>query len=138
MPSASLGTQYGQYGAYYALNVVGVLPGCSFFCDLEEVADSCTAQDVIDYANAWYDAVYAAGLVPGLYVGWGIKLTSEQLYNDLKFASFWSAYNNDTPVATRGFQLNQHTQQVIGGLTVDPNTTQNDEKGDSLVWMIPI
>ena len=37
-----------------------------------------------------------AGYDPGLYVGYGCILTSDQLYYKLKFRRYWGAYNLNT------------------------------------------
>jgi hypothetical protein len=40
---------------------------------------SAQAQDVIDYCEAWYEAVGALGYIPGLYVGAETLLNGSQL-----------------------------------------------------------
>jgi Domain of unknown function (DUF1906) len=135
-PSAGLGTSYGAYAAQYLSKIVGLPPGFNLWCDLEEVATTTTTDDVIAYCKAWYAAVYAAGYVPGLYVGYGVKLTTDQLYSELPFKHYWNAYNGDG-VATRGCQILQKTQQALGGIRFDPNVAQNDHMGDSAFWLSP-
>jgi len=77
--------------------------------------------------------VNSAGYVPGVYVGYDTMLTSMQLYN-LPFGHYWRAYNGPQ-VATRGFQLIQKTQKTVGGVTIDPDVTQNDNMGDTVLWL---
>src|SRR5579864_2068966 len=67
-PTESLGQQDGTNAAKNATSV-GFPAGVNVWCDLEGVQDGAAAQDVIDYCNAWHDAVQKGGFVPGLYVG---------------------------------------------------------------------
>jgi hypothetical protein len=134
-PGAALGTNYGAYAASYA-KTIGLPPGINLWCDLEEVAASSTTQQVIDYCAAWFTAVSEAGYIPGLYCGWNIILTAQQIY-DLPFKHYWKAYNYDNGVATRGFQLIQEPQLRLNGVVYDPNKCQADELGDLPVWLSP-
>jgi len=133
-PTADLGTTYGKYAATYASETVGLPQGMNIWCDLEMVANDTDAAAVIAYCQAWYNAVLAAGYVPGLYVGYGIKLSDQQLYQDLSFQHYWLAYNGQD-VATRGFQLIQSDQKTVSGITLDPDRTQNDRLGDAALWL---
>jgi hypothetical protein len=82
--------------------------GVSVWCDLEGVDPSVPAADVEAYCRAWYDAVQAVGMLPGLYVGWNAGLNAEQLYA-LPFTRYWRAYNlnSDQAPATRGCCMSQ-------------------------------
>lgn len=133
-PTASLGTEYGSFAATYARETVGLPPGVNIWLDLEEVAAGSAAADIIAYCEAWYHEVHAAGYEPGIYVGYGTGLTPQQLYNNLSFKHYWRAYNGPQ-VATRGFQLLQKTQKTVAGITLDPDLTQNDNKGDAVFWL---
>lgn len=134
-PNTNLGVMYGNYAATYASQVVGLPPGMNIWCDLEGIAPGTSAADVIAYCQAWYYAVHTAGYIPGIYVGWDAELTPDQLYNDISFQHYWRAYNGPQ-VATRGFQLVQHTQVTVGGITIDPDTAQFDSLGDAALWLI--
>lgn len=133
-PSASLGTQYGNYAGVYAKEIVGLPSGVNIWLDMEEVAQSAPEADVIAYCQAWYNAVNEAGYTPGVYVGYGPGLNPQQLYAKLSFKHYWRAYNGPT-VATRGYQLIQKTQKNIASTVIDPNITQNDELGDAVLWL---
>jgi hypothetical protein len=133
-PNTNLGTAYGNFAASYAAQVVNLPPGMNIWCDLEMVPASVAAAHVIAYCQAWYYAVHAAGYVPGLYVGYGTRLTADQLYNDTSFQHYWQAYNGDG-VATRGFQLLQKTQKKLGGIEYDPDVTQVDGEGGTMLWL---
>lgn len=124
-PSAKLGELYGQYAGQYCAEIVGLPKGMNVWVDLEEVCSGCTPQDVIDYAKAWYNAVDLTGYVPGIYVGWNIKLSDQQLYA-LPYKHYWRSYNSDQNIPVRGFQIRQHTQKTLNGITFDPNEVEAD------------
>ena len=136
IPNTNLGTAYGNFAARYAAQVVGLPKGVNIWCDLEGVAPGVSPNDVIAYCQAWYYAVHTAGYTPGLYVGFGTLLSPEQLYNDISFQHYWRAYNGPA-VATRGYQLIQKTQKTLNNITFDPNSTHNDDMGDSALWLSP-
>ena len=133
-PNTNLGTIYGNYAATYVRDIVQLPQGLNVWVDLEGVAPDVDPKDVIAYCQAWYYAVHIAGYIPGIYVGWRTLLTPEQLYNDISFQHYWQAYNGPD-VATRGFQLLQHTEKTLDGITFDPDTIQNDKMGDSAFWL---
>jgi len=133
-PNTNLGTLYGKYAATYARQTAALPPGMNLWCDLEGVAPGTPVQDVIAYCQAWYYAVHDAGYIPGLYVGYDVILTAEQLYNDISFQHYWRAYNGPE-VSTRGFQLIQKTEKTLDGITFDPDVAQTDGLGDSALWL---
>ena len=133
-PTTNLGTIYGNYAATYASQVVGLSLGVNIWLDLEGVAAGTSPNDVIAYCQAWYYAVHIAGYIPAIYVGYDTMLSPEQLYDDLSFQHYWRAYNGPQ-VATRGFQLLQKTEKTLNGIVFDPDVTQNDEMGDSALWL---
>jgi len=133
-PNTNLGTSYGNYAATYAAQIVGLPQGMNIWCDLEGVAAGTAAADVIAYCQAWYYAVHNAGYVPGIYIGYDTMLTDQQLYNDLSFQHYWQAYNGQQ-VSTRGFQLIQKTEITVSGVLIDPDIAQNDELGDTALWL---
>lgn len=135
LPSGSLGKQYGAYAAEYATEI-GLPKGMNIWLDLEGVEGGSAAIDVVDYCKSWYDPVLAAGYVPGIYVGWNVILTPQQLYSELPFKHYWRAYNGPA-VATRGFQLVQGTHKSLNAIDYDPNTVQTDELGDLPIFLFP-
>jgi hypothetical protein len=98
---------------------IGIPPGTTVWCDLEGVATTASANDVIGYCNAWHERVAAAGFVPGLYVGWHCGLTSRQLYQSLRFTHYWAAYNlnADEYPMTRGVQMRQAAARPLDRVT---------------------
>lgn len=133
-PSAALGISYGNYAATYA-EAIGLPKGVNIWLDLEEVAIGTSAKEVTDYCTAWFTAVSAAGYIPGLYVGWNVVLSDQELY-DLPFKHYWRAYNCDQSIPVRGYQLVQQPQKTLDGITFDPNRLQADELGDVPLWVV--
>ncbi len=142
-PTQSLGA---EYGATAAAECVGLLvPGVTVWCDIEGVAPGVSPHDVITYCNAWYDAVEAAGLNPGLYVGWHAGLTPDELYYKLSFTAYWSAYNLDADrfPSVRGVQMRQSAAKepdLIPGFSaqaMDVDAINADEIGDTPTLLLP-
>jgi hypothetical protein len=137
-PSEQLGTAYGQAAAANAA-AAGLLPGVNLWLDLEGVASDTAAQIVVAYCNAWYDAVAAAGYLPGLYVGVGQVLTGEQLYYDLKFQYYWTPPSQYVPtIAVRGSCLRQTINAgfELDGIAYDEDMTIADTRGHTPVWLV--
>jgi hypothetical protein len=142
-PTAALGAEYGRNAAAFTRQL-GFPTGVNVWCDLEGVVSGANASDVIGYCNAWYDAVAAAGYVPGLYVGYAPGLTAEEIYGALRFQHYWGAYNldSDQVPATRGLQLKQHrsTGGTVAGITTewyDDDETMTDALGGQVLWLHP-
>jgi hypothetical protein len=134
LPSQVLGQQDGRDAAINAGNV-GFPAGLCVWCDLEEVDSSAAAQDVIDYCEAWYAEVDAAGFVPGVYVGAGCLLTGRQLFG-LSFQHYWRSQSQVPNIPTRGYQLLQlFPTMTVSGIQVDVNVTQSDYKGGAAQWL---
>lgn len=109
VPTFELGHQYGTTAAL-ACHELKAPSGITVWLDLEGIAPGTPAGVIIGFANAWHDAVTAAGLQSGLYVGWECGLTPTQLYHSLKTTRFWSSYNlNADQVPSRcGTCMSQH------------------------------
>lgn len=134
-PTAALGNTYGTNAAANASSI-GLPAGMNLWCDLEGIATGTPAQQVIDYCNAWYAAVLAGGFVPGIYVGANCILSGNQLYANLKFQHYWQSLSRVPAIPNRGYQMIQSLQNSpIHGLSIDNDTTQNDEQGDSMIWL---
>jgi hypothetical protein len=141
-PTGLLGKIYGTNAARETFDA-GVTQGATVWCDLEEVSRNSSIDEIIDYCNAWYDAVRAGGFEPGLYVGYGCGLTGWQLYQRLKFKRYWSAYNlnGDNYPAVRGVQMRQFaatSSDRVPGIPFefDVNLIAQDAKGDSPVLLL--
>ncbi|TRX35529.1 DUF1906 domain-containing protein [Flavobacterium sp. ZT3R18] len=135
-PTKSLGTIYGKNAASNAISV-GLPLGMNLWCDLEGIATGTLSQNVIDYCNAWYSAVQKGGYIPGIYVGANSILSGSQLYEDLEFQHYWKSSSSVPAISNRGYQLVQSLENKNSdNLRIDTDTTQNDELGDSMVWLM--
>ncbi|HVH69854.1 MAG TPA: glycoside hydrolase domain-containing protein [Candidatus Dormibacteraeota bacterium] len=133
-PNQVLGQQDGQEASASA-KTVGFPDRVSLWCDLEGVNSSAEAQNVIDYCEAWYEAVIAAGYIPGLYVGAGALLTGQQLY-DLPFQHYWRSRSQVPDIPNRGYQVIQLAPSIqINGVWIDLDVAQTDQKGGAAQWL---
>lgn len=135
-PSAELGESDARKILGYAQNC-GLLTGMTLFCDMEGPGGD-AGKSVVEYVNAWAHIIKDAGYIAGLYVGFGIHLTPEQLYHDLAVSAYWHSCSKVQDVATRGYQMVQHypANQHVCGLQVDIDTIQVDKLGDSPWWLV--
>jgi hypothetical protein len=136
IPTKELGSSDGVCAAYHSF-VIGFPPGVNVWCDLEGIDESVAPQVVIDYCNAWFDAVAAAGFVPGLYVGAGCILDGNALRVSLKFAHYWKSMSRVPDIVGRGYQMIQSPQTTAGGIKIDPDRTQTDQLGGKVSWLSP-
>ena len=133
-PGSDLGTQDGQNAASNAL-AVGFPAGVNIWCDLEGVAGSAAAQDAIDHCTAWFNAVNAAGFIPGLYVGANAGLTGQQLF-DLPFQHYWRSQSKVPDIPVRGYQLIQFLPTTTAnGIGIDLDMIQADHRGGQPLWL---
>jgi hypothetical protein len=133
-PTQNLGQQDGQDAAANA-QVLGFPAGVNIWCDLEGVISTAQPQDVIDYCEAWYQPVNAAGYVPGLYVGANAVLTGQQFYS-LSFKHYWRSQSKVPDIPTRGYQLLQLFPSIfLNGIGVDMDVAQSDGIGGDALWL---
>jgi Domain of unknown function (DUF1906) len=133
-PDASLGRADGQEASRNA-KATGFPTGVSLWCDLEGVDAGARAQDVTDYARAWYHAVHAAGCSPGLYVGAGTLLSGQQLF-DLPFRHYWRSSSRVPDILKRGYQLIQFSPAIqLNGIAIDLDVALPDSQGGSARWL---
>lgn len=136
IPTKKSGTTFGENAVTNAMSV-GLPFGMNIWCDLEGVAKGTPSQDVIDYCNAWYNAVNKVGYIPGIYVGAECGLTENELYYDLKFKHYWKSMSSVPKIPNRGYQLVQSSEEnLINNLWIDNDITKNDDMGDSMTWLM--
>jgi len=136
LPNAESGTRYGLRTTQNAAKL-GLPQNLTIWMDLEAISPDAQASDIIDHCNNWYDEVAAQGYSPGLYVGEPCGLTGDQLFNSLKFHSYWHSQSADAPaVPVRGFQMIQYAGVPFSDFTIDPNVTQRDLLGGNAQWLI--
>ena len=112
-------------------------PRRRLWCDLEGRIPG--ADVAIAYAVQWYEAATEAGIPsPGLYVGAGVPLTSEQLFHDLPFRRYWRSLSQVPNVDVRGYQLIQFFPDdvTVAGVRVDLDVVQSDYLQNRPVWVV--
>lgn len=136
-PTAQLGRDYGAKAAEFTA-AADVPPGVNLWLDLEDIPSGTAAQDIVDYCNAWHGEVAAAGYVPGVYVGFNVWLSPEQLFLQLRTAHYWRAAGNIPDVAHRGYQLFQHVLNAGKPDEFDRDVAMPDRLGGTALWLQPI
>jgi hypothetical protein len=136
-PTAAEGASDGAAAVLHAQQA-GLPAGMSLYCDLEGPASTTTASDCVAYVNAWAKPIQAAGYVAGLYVGYAIPLTPQQLYQDLLVTAYWRSCSQVQDVAVRGYQMIQQIpgNQTVLGIKVDIDVIQADKNGDTPHWVV--
>lgn len=135
-PTAALGSSDGALAAQH-LAGMGAPPRLTVWTDIEGLTSDVPAAAIIAYANAWYTAVAAAGYTPGLYVG-TFRLTSAQLYWNLKFRNYWKSGMAVADVERRGYQMIQQSpgNVTMNGIHIDNDVVQADDLGDLPTWWV--
>lgn len=130
VPTPAMGAEYGAYAAQ-SCQEIGLPMGVTVWCDLEGVKRGVDPRDTLQFLNNWHNQVGSAGYTPGLYVGYDPGLTASQLYRNLYFEHYWSAYNlnKDQFPITRGVQMKQEEEQVLAGVRFDPDYIEADKLG---------
>jgi len=137
VPSGVEGASDGDSAVRHAQQA-GLMRGMTLFCDMEGPELGVSPGAVISYINNWATRVIQAGYLAGLYVGYQVPLTPNQLYHSLNVTGYWSSCSLPQAVAVRGYQMFQdHPGNfTIFGYRVDTNTIKADLNGDTPVWMI--
>ena len=133
-PTPDLGTVYGANAARYA-GAGGLPAGVNVWLDLEGIAQGTSSDDIIGYCNNWFAAVAAGGYEPGIYVGYNVFLTADQLYFGLRTKSYWRAAGEIPDVSNRGYQMKQLTDNPGSTNPFDYNVTMNDAFGGTVRWL---
>jgi hypothetical protein len=136
-PSLQLGRDYGAKAAEFTA-AADVPPGVNVWLDLEDIPSGTAAKDIVDYCNAWFGEVAAVGYVPGVYVGFDVWLSPEQLFLQLKTSHYWRAAGNIPDVAHRGYQLFQHVLNAGKADEFDKDVAMPDRLGGTALWLQPI
>lgn len=107
-------------------------------CDHEGAIPS--KQASIDYGQAWWSAATSEGMTRlRLYVGEGVLLDDEELYQALSFRGYWRSPSQVPNVATRGYQAVQSLpfeQEVLGpgAGKFDVSMVSKDLLGGAWAW----
>lgn len=125
-PRAHSGMVDGATAAEWARNIG--YPDGHIFLDLEGIKTGTDAAAVIVYANSWSGRILQSGFRAGLYVGYDVPLTPEQLYEDLSVDSYWKD-PGPRVVAERGFAMVQGQEITVAGVRLDEDTLSTDSLG---------
>ena len=131
---AAHGTSHGQAAARNA-STVGYPSGCHIFLDMEGLAPS--GQVVLNYVQAWCDAVHAAGYKAGVYVGFASGLTFDQWGHLDCIDLFWCDAAPRVPPTGKGFGVKQSMTITLKGVPIDPDKVSADQLGRLLIGMGP-
>jgi len=121
VPTGDLGRLFGRlYGANAARYTAeaGIPGGVNLWLGLEDIPGGTAHEDIVAYANAWYDEVAAAGFRPGVYIGFNVWLSPQSLFFDLKFRHYWRAPGNIPDVAIAATRRCSSTYSIPAGETL--------------------
>ena len=112
--------------ALAAAKAAGYPSGAHLFLDLEGITGSGTSTAA--FADAWSGAVTAAGYLAGLYVGYAVPLSPQQLYELPGYDCYWSDAGHRL-AATRSFAIEQGHSVTIAGVEFDTDIVVPDALG---------
>jgi Domain of unknown function (DUF1906) len=105
---------------------IGYPHGCHLYLDLEGINSSAFA--TISYSVDWQHTLIAGLLNAGLYVGYGVPLHPQDLFDLPGFNTYWSDPAN-RQVATRGTAMLQGPTVTIAGVKFDLDAMRPDLLG---------
>lgn len=137
IPSRELGITYGKNAALFAQESE-YEQGKILYLDLEDISPeySTQKQKIYDYCKYWYDNVYKI-YTPGVYIGFDVYLTSEELYRYLPFKYYWRSFSNVPDIYKRGYSMVQGREVTVNGMKIDPDEAQFDHLGFYPPFMQP-
>lgn len=137
--SAAQGTADGQFLVDQA-GKIGFPQGALLWFDLEGSFQNASAQALLDYVNAWSDAVIAGGYAAGLYNGKQSILTGTDISNLPNIHAYWlgGGYISVT-MPVRGYQVYQlwPLAVTVAGTVVDVDVLQTDFYGANASFWVP-
>jgi Domain of unknown function (DUF1906) len=113
------------------LAALGVPRGVTVFVDVEGA--NLDAASLVASINTWARALRVAGYDPGIYVGAGCPLTSDQLYGDLDVDRYWHSCSRVPSPNVRGDCVRQLRPNDVSpaGVDVDVDIIETDYLGDT-------
>ena len=135
-PTGQLGMNYGNY-AVLNCTAIGLPYGVNVFLDLEGVRAGTNAENVLDYAGTWAQAVADGGYVPGIYIGASCGLSASQIVT-LPFKQFWRSGSSSTPqIGAPGYSMQQtiSASLVLSGVAYDSDLITTDQNGGTPYWL---
>lgn len=135
VPSIALGEQDARHHIEH-VTAAGLMRGMTLYCDLEGPGAQTTGKLCIGYVNAWAHIIQSEGYIAGLYCGYGVPLSPDQMYYSLAVTGYWHG-GGGRAVAIRGYQITQHAPSIyVSGLLVDTNNVTADGLGDTPVLIV--
>ncbi len=136
IPTNELAKKF-AYNAIQHAKTIG-LPSCNIFLDLEGIKPGINQNDIINYANTWYDIINQNGYVPGIYVGYNTYLNGYELYYKLKFKNYWKSASNVPDITQRGYQIIQTSvNKVVNGIYIDEDICMPDKMNNIPLFIEP-
>lgn len=134
-PSGELGERDGDSALLY-LQALQIPDGVTVWLDLEGCAGP--AQSTIDWVNAWSLVVRSAGYEPGLYVGAGAGLDSDQSWRLPYVTRYWRSCSMVQEPIKRGWCMQQLRpwNRKLGPLIVDVDVIEDDYLGGRPTWVV--
>lgn len=139
---------YNGGSAVHDLRALSIPAGATVWLDLE--GETSAPADLIAKINAWASQIEGAGYEPGLYVGAGCVLTSEELFA-LRVKRYWNSCSREVDrngkVANPACdycmdQLRPYNcgrdgvPYAVPGVVVDVDVIQQDNKGRLPSWVV--
>jgi hypothetical protein len=123
------------------LRALDLPAGCTVWLDVESIGPTVTIASLKAQINSWAAAVFAAGYVPGLYVGANCQLTSLELYQ-LAVVRYWASEsmivdrNGQLAAPACGFCVVQCFPSVLWqGVEVDMDFIHEDYQNRLPSWV---
>lgn len=136
LPTAARGNIYGRNAAA-AARAIGIPAGVTVWLDLDGVASDSTEQDVLEYCASWYEAVEAAGYLPGLYVGERCGLDDAEP-GAVPFQCFWKSPGKAAVIPVGASQMFQSPMDAkVNGMAIDVDQIKLAGKGPAPCWLGP-
>jgi hypothetical protein len=132
---------YNGGSALRELRELAIPQGATVWLDLE--GETSAPADLIAKINGWASQIAGAGYEPGLYVGAGCVLTSEELYQ-LHVVRYWDSCSHELDrfgkmaapacdycqIQLRPYNCGRDgVPAAVQGLVVDVNVVQKDSRG---------
>ncbi len=136
--SAELGARDGKRAAALA-RWIGFPAGVSVWLQLGPYGKDATPQAMIDYCNAWHDAVAAAGYTPGLGQEDGRLPGDMAQYASLRFEQYWGggACLRGGPRSGACMLPAIDGAGVLAGVAYRWQFIEADRNGNTPLWLAP-
>ena len=117
------------HSAIQAAQAVHYPTGCTLWLDAEGMPSGMSAQNWLDWVNAWSKLINSVGYSGGIYLAGTYAASSEQLYANLPYIHhYWQGMHMSKNVDTRGYTVTQDAVDInLFGVLVDKDTVKVDQ-----------